>query len=120
VVMHVTGEREGGSGDGMGWGSFALDERRNGPGGTHPPRPLLSCACGYGPTPPLWQSEQLTALRSPSSIGCLKVMAVLTTEAGSWPSSSERTVWQELHSLVMTLPSLLVWLPSWQRKQPLK
>jgi len=25
----------------------------------------------YGPTPPLWQSEQLTAVMSPKSTGCL-------------------------------------------------
>src|ERR1035438_8525300 len=29
----------------------------------------------YGPTPPLWQSEQFTAVKSPRSTGCLKIWA---------------------------------------------
>jgi hypothetical protein len=41
----------------------------------------------YGPTPPLWQSEQFMAVRSPNSIGCLNAIAVLTTAEGRTPSS---------------------------------
>ena len=31
----------------------------------------------YGPTPPLWQSEQFTAVRSPMSTGCLNGWACI-------------------------------------------
>ena len=51
------------------------------------------------------------------STGCLKgwvCMAAICVLPSSWSI----TVWQELQSLLMTLPSLLTWLPSWQRKQP--
>jgi hypothetical protein len=33
-------------------------------------------------------------------------------------SPDARTSWQAEQSLVMVWPSALVWLPSWQRKQP--
>ncbi len=33
-------------------------------------------------------------------------------------SSTARRLWHAAQSLVMVLPSLEVWLPSWQRKQP--
>ena len=63
-------------------------------------------AAFYGPTPPLWQSEQLTALKSPMSTGCLKGWA--GNAAICVPlSCCSITVWQELQSLLMTLPSLL-------------
>src|ERR1017187_1224835 len=59
----------------------------------------------YGPTPPLWQSEQFTAVRSPRSTGCLKIWA--GNAATCVPlSCCSSTVWQELQSLLMTLPSL--------------
>src|SRR5271157_235650 len=71
----------------------------------------------YGPTPPLWQSEQFTAVMSPKSTGCLNGWVA---RAATWVplSCCSITVWHELQSLLITLPSLLTWLSSWQRKQP--
>src|SRR6266536_6570313 len=104
-------------------GNFDFTSRKQlGPGAVHSPGPL-GCNCDsvalYGPTPPLWQSEQLTEVRPPSSTGWLNDSDVFTTIEGRVPASWVSTVWQELQSLVMTLPSALLWLPSWQRKQPL-
>src|SRR5271157_3299584 len=78
---------------------------------------LWSTNRNYGPTPPLWQSEQFTAVKSPMSTGCLKGWVV---SAATWVllSCCSITVWHELQSLLITLPSLLTWLSSWQRKQP--
>src|SRR5665811_1293770 len=71
----------------------------------------------YGPTPPLWQSLQLTAVRSPISTGCLNDCSCICARCDA-PSSWSSSVWHELQFLLMTLPSLLTWLPSWQRKHP--
>src|SRR5579863_507264 len=74
---------------------------------------------GYGPTPPVWQSAQLTLVRSPMSTGCWKAgTAVFATLVA--PSVSDMSVWHWLQSLLMTFPSALTCWPSWQRKQPLK
>lgn len=35
-----------------------------------------------------------------------------------WVSSVARRLWQRLQSLLRVLPVFVVWLPSWQRKQP--
>src|ERR1700740_1192304 len=51
---------------------------------------------GYGPTPPLWQSAQLTWVRSPKSTGCWKVGA---GAALAVPSVSDSRVWHWLQSL---------------------
>ena len=60
----------------------------------------------YGPTPPLWQSEQLTAVMSPRSTGCLNATEAMGARCAP-PSSWSSTVWHELQSLLMALPSLL-------------
>lgn len=65
----------------------------------------------YGPVPPVWQSLQFTAVRSPRSIGCLKGMPSAVT-GGASPSCWLRTVWQVSQSLCITMPSGLTCWPS--------
>src|SRR4051812_31542065 len=72
----------------------------------------------HGPTPPLWQSEQVALFRSPMSTGCWKAVPVTDVVVADKPSSWPSRVWQTLQSFVTTLPSLLTWFSSWQRKHP--
>src|SRR5690348_13151264 len=72
----------------------------------------------YGPTPPLWQSAQLTWVTSPMSTGCLNWMPAALPITGCPLITSAMTVWQTSHCLETVLPSVLAWPPSWQRKQP--
>lgn len=58
----------------------------------------------YGPTPPLWQSLQFTAVISPRSTGCLKSRPG-NEEMFTAFSCCSRMVWQMLQSLRITLPS---------------
>jgi hypothetical protein len=60
----------------------------------------------YGPTPPLWQSEKFTADISPKSTGCWNGWVGIAATCVPL-SCCSITVWQELHSLLMVLPSLL-------------
>ena len=59
-----------------------------------PQRQALLHVRDYGPVPPVWQSAQLTWVRSPMSTGCLKVgIAPGAAEAASAPSVCDMSVW---------------------------
>ena len=69
----------------------------------HAPQSSSTNSWTHGAAPPLWQSAQFTAVRSPISTGCLNGWLGIAAKC-SLPSSCAARVWQELQSLLMTLP----------------
>ena len=65
----------------------------------------------YGLTPPVWQSAQVTWVKSPISTGCLNVCGVAAAALLSAPSVCEITEWHWLQSLLMTSLRLDISLP---------
>ena len=69
--------------------------------------PVMENGDFYGPTPPVWQSAQFTAVMSPRSTGWVNFAPVVVAISCLPLSVCASIVWQTLQSLLMTLPSAL-------------